>query len=115
MDTRYREDDRKCYSRLNDGERILYDLFANNAGRKFSRQELRVATGLADHAMRICLHTIKTILPICNFQDGKGYWLSNNLEELSVMIKQEHGRRNELDKSINALETAFRDAGGVLC
>lgn len=109
----YKKDDRKSYNRLNEGERLLWDLFSSNVGIKITRKELREHLGLDDQAMRNCLRTIKSVMPICNFQDGKGYWLSDNVEEVIRMYKQEKHRLKELKKSVDALETFLKDKGAI--
>ncbi len=109
----YKKDDRKSYDRLNDNEKTLWDLFSDNVGIKITRKQLRELLGLNDQAMRNCLRTIKAIVPICNFQDGEGYWLSDNVEEVMRMYKQEKHRLKELKKSVYALETFLKDKGAL--
>lgn len=109
----YKKDDRKSYNRLNNSEKILWNLFSDNVGIKMTRSQLSDILCLNDQAMRNCLRTIKSIMPICNFQDGKGYWLSYNVEEVMRMYKQENHRLKELKKSVYALETFLRDKGAL--
>lgn len=108
-----KKDDRKTYDRLNKSERALYDLFSKNPGVKFQRKNLRNYLDATDQTMRDSLRTIKQVMPICNFQDGEGYWLSENIKEVKRMYNQELHRLKELKKSIFVLETFLKDKGAM--
>lgn len=64
---------------------------------------LRAATGLNDRAMRDGIALLREEYPILNFQDGRGYYLSDNPKELMQYRNQE----------IHRIQSAFAALRGV--
>lgn len=69
-----------------------------------SRENVRKFLNLSDNLSRETLNRIRKHYPLINFQDGKGYKISYNREEIERMVAQERSRANDIYQNIKVLE-----------
>lgn len=61
-----------------------------------SRDKLRQLTGLTDSKMRDLIRQARHDVPIVNLQDGKGYYIPTEVEEVDRFIAQEEKRAKSI-------------------
>lgn len=89
--------------RSNESQRqdVLHSLRVGKPNAR-KRMELWSMTGMSDREMRQAVADLRRIgYPICNDQDGEGYYLSAEPEQITSQIKQ-------IDSRIKALAIAKR-------
>ncbi len=61
-----------------------------------SRKELCRLVGTSDRRMRRIIAQLSRQYPICNLQNGKGYFLADNKEVANKMLRQEINRAKSI-------------------
>ena len=61
-----------------------------------SRQNLCIATGMNDRAVREAISKARRTTCICNAQDGKGYYIPDDLKDARDFLKQESSRAKSI-------------------
>lgn len=74
-----------------------------------TRHELQLVTGLSDRALREAIaYEVAKGTPIVNKQDGQGYYISDNPDEIDRIARQEMSRGKNNIKRGRALFKAAR-------
>lgn len=73
---------------------IIYSLLRKN--KYVSRKQLALKLKVADQQMRQYLELAKQLYPICNLQDGKGYFLAKTRGDAERQLHQETSRAKKI-------------------
>lgn len=85
-------------------EDVLINYLKANKGRPIKRSRLAKLLELTDGQMRMLLNKARKKAPICNLQDGRGYFIPKDKETMRRMIKQERHRANDIYRNVKVLE-----------
>ena len=80
-----------------------------------TRMALRLVTGLSDRKVRQEIEEARAEgAIICNDQDGKGYYLPENNDEIYRMYKQDRHRALSILRRQKTMRKTLKDAGYLL-
>lgn len=69
-----------------------------------SRRQLAIRAGLSDRDMRLQIAKARADgIPIINRQDGRGYYISDNPDEIERFSRQEYSRAVSISRAAAAL------------
>ena len=74
----------------------IIDYIPRGRANAIPRKKLAYITGLTDTKMRELIRQARHEKPILNLQDGKGYYIPDNKEEVRRYIKQEEHRAKSI-------------------
>lgn len=74
----------------------ILDYIPKGKENAISRAKLRYLTGLTDSKMRTLIREARHETPIINLQDGKGYYVPTEIEEVDRFIAQEEKRAKSI-------------------
>lgn len=76
-----------------------------------TRQYLKIATNLPDRSLRMHIRKLREVYPICNDQDGAGYYIADTQDEIKRFIRQEENRAMEILGGLSGLYRAVTEVG----
>ena len=80
-----------------------------------TREQLRIRTGLSDRKIRNLIESARLQgAPIINNQDGEGYYIATNQEELDRYIRQERSRALSVLAQHKAMREGLKIKQGVI-
>ena len=85
----------------------VIDYISTGYKNSITRKKLCSLTGLSDRDMRHQIEKLKVDYPICNYQDGKGYFIAETPEEAERMLKQEGARIKAISNSCRGLRKYY--------
>ncbi len=92
----------------------LLDFIPKGKENAVSRSELAIKTGLDDRTIRNEIkRLVKRGVPILSSSHTRGYWLSDNLDEIESYIKETDNRRKSLYFTTLALRKEFYRRKGI--
>lgn len=88
----------------------IVELIGVGAENAIERGRLRSAAGMSDRMLRRAISKARAQgVPICNAQDGRGYYIAATAEEKRHLINLLKSRKNDLEAQIIAIHR-----GGVI-
>ena len=76
-----------------------------------TRQQLCINTNLPDRSVRKLIRELRKAYPICNDQDGAGYYIADTPDEIRRFIRQEENRAMEILGGLSGLYRAVKEVG----
>lgn len=79
-----------------------------------SRKTLAELTGYSDRNIRDSIAQLRDLgYPICNFQDGRGYFLSDDMQDIKHQYEQERKRALQILKQLKIMRRMIKKAEEV--
>lgn len=76
-----------------------------------TRTQLCINTNLPDRSVRKLIRELRNSYPICNDQDGAGYYIADTPDEIRRFIRQEENRAMEILGGLSGLYRAVKEVG----
>lgn len=82
----------------------LTEALMTGRGNAVDRKILAELLGLKDRDLRRLIAAAREEgVPICNAQDGSGYYIAESIEDIDTQVKQFSSRRKKIDDQIGGL------------
>jgi len=92
----------------------ILDYIPKGRNNAISRQDLEQLTGLSDRAIRKEIKKlVQKGIPILSSSQSKGYWYSDDIEELENFIKESKNRCRTEYLTVRALEKTLYEAKNI--
>lgn len=89
-------------------DKVLKMLKTGTENRPVKRKDICKTLGITDTVMRECIKQLRPQYPICNKQDGKGYFIAKTKAQAQRQYKQEKSRALNILKGLKTLKKLMK-------